>query len=319
MNGGYLIRRLLQMAPLLIGVSILGFALMQLAPGGPTAVYAMNPNVTAEDLERIKESWGLNEPLHVQYLTWAGNMARGDWGRSYRGGALVRDLVVERIPATIELMGSAYLIALLLGFAVGTLGALRQYSVFDYLATTGALVALSIPTFWFGLMVIFIFAEQLGWIPSGGTQSLTSGGGGVLDRLHHLVAPALVLGLVLTAQWSRYFRSSLLEVVHQDYVRTAHAKGLQPGCVLRGHILRNAVLPIIALAGVQLPAVFSGALVAESVFGWAGMGRLFLDALTYRDYPVLMALLMITAMLVVVGNLIADLAISGIDPRIRIR
>lgn len=319
MNGGYLIRRLLQMAPLLIGVSILGFVLMQLAPGGPTAVYAMNPNVTAEDLERIKESWGLNEPLHVQYLTWAGNMAGGDWGRSYRGGALVRDLVVERIPATIELMGSAYLIALLLGFAVGTLGALRQYSVFDYLATTGALIALSIPTFWFGLMVIFIFAEQLGWIPSGGTRSLTSGGGGALDRLHHLLAPALVLGLVLTAQWSRYFRSSLLEVVHQDYVRTAHAKGLRPGRVLRGHVLRNAVLPIIALAGVQLPAVFSGALVAESVFGWAGMGRLFLDALTYRDYPVLMALLMITAILVVVGNLVADLAISGIDPRIRIR
>ncbi len=319
MNSAYLIRRLLGMIPLLLGVSVLGFALMHLAPGGPTALYTLNHNVTAEDIERIKEAFGLNEPLHVQYLTWAGNMFSGDFGNSFRGGAEVRGLILERVPATIQLMGTAYALAILVGFAVGSLGALRQYSVFDYLATGGALVALSIPTFWFGLMVIFVFAEKLGWIPSGGTQTLGSGGGGLLDRLHHLLAPALVLGLVLTAQWSRYFRSSLLEVVGQDYVRTAHAKGLGFPAVLRRHVLRNAVLPIIALAGVQLPAVFSGALVAESVFGWAGMGRLFLDALTYRDYPVLMAMLMITAFLVVLGNLIADLALGLIDPRIRVQ
>ncbi len=319
MNSAYLIRRLLGMIPLLLGVSVLGFALMHLAPGGPTALYTLNPNVTAEDIERIKEAFGLNEPLHVQYLTWAGNMFSGDFGNSFRGGAEVRGLILERVPATIQLMGTAYALAILVGFAVGSLGALRQYSVFDYLATGGALVALSIPTFWFGLMVIFVFAEKLGWIPSGGTQTLGSGGGGLLDRLHHLLAPALVLGLVLTAQWSRYFRSSLLEVVGQDYVRTAHAKGLGFPAVLRRHVLRNAVLPIVALAGVQLPAVFSGALVAESVFGWAGMGRLFLDALTYRDYPVLMAMLMITAFLVVLGNLIADLALGLIDPRIRVQ
>ena len=319
MNSGYLVRRLLQMVPLLLGVSVLGFALMHLAPGGPTALYTLNPNVTAEDIERIKEAFGLNEPLHVQYLTWAGNMFSGDFGNSFRGGAEVRGLILERVPATIQLMGTAYALAILVGFAIGALGALRQYSVFDYLATGGALVALSIPTFWFGLMVIFVFAEKLGWIPSGGTQTLGSGGGGLLDRLHHLLAPALVLGLVLTAQWSRYFRSSLLEVVGQDYVRTAHAKGLGFRAVLRRHVLRNAVLPIVALAGVQLPAVFSGALVAESVFGWAGMGRLFLDALTYRDYPVLMAMLMITAFLVVLGNLLADLALGLIDPRIRVQ
>lgn len=317
MNSGYLVRRVLQMIPLLLGVSVLGFSLMHLAPGGPTALYTLNPNVTAEDIERIEDAFGLNEPLPVQYATWAGKMFTGDFGNSFRGGAPVLDLVVERIPATLQLMGTAYAVAIVAGFAVGTLGALRQYSVFDYLATGGALIALSIPTFWFGLMVIFVFAERLGWIPSGGTQSLGSGGGGLLDRLHHLVAPALVLGLVLTAQWSRYFRSSLLEVVGQDYVRTAHAKGLLFSVVLRRHVLRNAVLPIIALAGVQLPAVFSGALVAESVFGWAGMGRLFLDALTYQDYPVLMAMLMITAFLVVFGNLLADVALGIVDPRIR--
>lgn len=317
MNSGYLVRRVLQMIPLLLGVSVLGFSLMHLAPGGPTALYTLNPNVTAEDIERIEDAFGLNEPLPVQYATWAGKMFTGDFGNSFRGGAPVLDLVVERIPATLQLMGTAYAVAIVAGFAVGTLGALRQYSVFDYLATGGALIALSIPTFWFGLMVIFVFAERLGWIPSGGTQSLGAGGGGLLDRLHHLVAPAMVLGLVLTAQWSRYFRSSLLEVVGQDYVRTAHAKGLVFSVVLRRHVLRNAVLPIIALAGVQLPAVFSGALVAESVFGWAGMGRLFLDALTYQDYPVLMAMLMITAFLVVFANLLADVALGIVDPRIR--
>jgi peptide/nickel transport system permease protein len=317
-NSGYLIRRLLQMGPLMVGVSMLGFALMQLAPGGPTAVYARNPSVTAEDIARIEEAWGLNEPLPVQYLSWAGNMATGDWGNSYRGGAEVGHLIAERVPATVALMGTAYVLAILLGFVVGSLGALRQYSIFDYLATTGALIALSIPTFWFGLMVIYVFAERLGWIPSGGYKSLGEGGGVLLDRLHHLAAPALVLGLVLTAQWSRYFRSSLLEVIGQDYVRTAHSKGLAFRTVLRRHVLRNAVLPIVALAGIQLPAVFSGALVAESVFGWAGMGRLFLDAMESSDYPVLMAMLMVTSFLVILGNLLSDLALGLIDPRIRL-
>jgi peptide/nickel transport system permease protein len=311
------VRRLLQMVPLLIGISLLGFAMMHLAPGGPTAVYTLNPNVTAEDIARIKEAWGLNDPLHVQYLRWAGNMFTGNFGNSFRGGAAVRDLIAERVPATVELMGTSYAIAVVLGFLIGTLGAFRQYSVFDYLATTGALITLSIPTFWFGLMVIFVFSEKLGLLPSGGTQSLGAEGGGLLDRLHHLIAPAFVLALVLTAQWSRYFRTSLLETKSQEYVRTAQAKGLTDPVVLRRHILRNALLPVIALAGVQLPAVFSGALVTESIFGWAGMGRLFLDALTYRDYPVLMAMLMITAFLVVFGNLLADVALAIADPRLR--
>jgi len=319
MNAAYLIRRVLQMIPLLIGVSLLGFGMMQLAPGGFAALYTLNPSVSSQDIERIKDAWGLNRPLWQQYLTWAGNMFTGNWGHSFRGGAPVTHLIWERVPATVELMGTSYALAIVLGFVIGSLGATRQYSFFDYTATTGALFALSIPTFWFGLMVIYVFAEKLGWIPSGGYQSLREGGGGLGDRLHHLAAPALVLAFVLTAQWSRYFRSSLLDVIHQDYVRTAHAKGLASGHVMRVHVVRNAILPIIALAGVQLPAVFSGALVTESVFGWAGMGRLFLDALTYRDVPVLMALLMVTAVLVVVGNLIADIALGLIDPRIRVR
>lgn len=169
MNLDYLMRRLLQIVPLLIGVSILGFSLMHLAPGGPTAIYATNPSVTAEDIERIKQAWGLNDPMPVQYLRWARKMLVLDFGTSYRGGAEVRTMVADRVPATIQLMGTAYVFAIIVGLGIGTLSALRQYSVFDYLATTGSLIMLSIPTFWFGLMVIFIFAEQLGWIPSGGS------------------------------------------------------------------------------------------------------------------------------------------------------
>jgi peptide/nickel transport system permease protein len=316
-SGALLIRRLLQIVPLLVGVSILGFSMMQLAPGGFTALYTLNPNTRAEDIERIKRVWGLDRPLYVQYLTWARNMFTGTWGNSFRGGAEVRGLIVERVPATLELMGTAYALAMLLGLAIGSLGALRQYSIFDYLATTGSLVALSVPTFWFGLVVIYVFADQLRLIPSGGYQTLGKPSD-LADRLLHLVAPALVLALVLTAQWSRYFRSSILEVMHQDYVRTAHAKGLPPRIVFSRHTLRNALLPIVALAGVELPLAFNGALVTESVFGWAGMGRLFLDALTYRDFPVLMALLMVTAFLVIVGNLIADIATTMLDPRTRV-
>ena len=178
MIAAFLVRRLLQMIPLLLGVSVLGFGMMHLAPGGPLALYTMNPSVTAEDVARIKELWGLNDPVHVQYWRWASNMFTGDFGNSFRGGAEVRGMIIERIPATILLMGTAYVIAIILGFAIGTLGALKQYSIFDYLATTGALVTLSIPTFWFGLMVIFIFSEQLQWIPSGGYKSLAAAGVG---------------------------------------------------------------------------------------------------------------------------------------------
>jgi peptide/nickel transport system permease protein len=208
-------------------------------------------------------------------------------------------------------------IAVVLGVGVGVLGALRQYSVADYLATVGAMLALSIPTFWFGLMVIFLFAERLGWIPSGGRESLGQPFS-LGDRLHHLIAPAAVLGLVLVATWSRYTRAAMLEVINQDYVRTARAKGLTEGRVIAGHAFRNALSPLITLGGIQLPLLFGGALVTESVFTWPGMGRLFVDSLGYRDYPVLMGVLFLTAFLVIAFNLLADVAVAVVDPRVRL-
>jgi len=315
--GAYIVRRLLQAVPLLVGVSVLGFAMMQLAPGGPLAVYTLNPTVSAQDIERIKHIYGLDQPMHTQYLKWASGMFTGNWGYSFFGSRPVREVILERVPATAELMGTAMAFAIVVGVLIGTLGAVKRYSIFDYVATTGAMLALSFPTFWFGLMAIYIFADKLRLFPSGGTMTL-GGAGGLADRLHHLVLPTLVLGLVMVAQWSRYTRSCLLEVLGQDYVRTARSKGLRERFVLFRHAMRNALVPLVVLMGLQLPWLFSGALVTESVFSWPGMGRLFLDALNVRDYPILMAMLMVTAALVIVGNLLADLLAAVVDPRIRL-
>jgi len=313
----YILKRLMQAIPLLIGVSIIGFAMMHLSPGGPLAVYTLNPTITAQDIERIKHVFGLDQPLHIQYLKWAWGIFTGNWGTTFFGGRPVLDVILERMPATFLLMGSGMAVAVLIGMLIGILGAVKRYSVFDYLATTGAMVALSFPTFWFGLMTIFIFALKLRWLPSGGMYTL-GGEEGLLDLMTHLILPTMVLALVLVAQWSRYTRSSFLEVIHQDYIRTATSKGLSRGRILLRHAFPNAVPPLIALAGVQLPWLFSGALVTETIFGWPGMGRLFVDALTMKEYPVLMGMIMITAMAVIIGNLLADVINALIDPRIRL-
>ena len=216
----YIIKRLLQAIPLLIGVSIIGFSMMHLAPGGPLAVYTLNPTITAQDIERIKQVFGLDQPIHIQYIKWAYGIFTGNWGFTFFGGRPVLDVILERFPATLLLMGSGMALAIIIGMLIGILGAVRRYSIFDYLATTGAMVALSFPTFWFGLMTIFIFSLKLGWLPSGGMFTL-GGEEDILDLLKHLILPTVVLALVLVAQWSRYSRSSFLEVIHQDYIRTA--------------------------------------------------------------------------------------------------
>jgi len=313
----FIVKRILQAIPLLIGVSVIGFAMMHLAPGGPLAVYTLNPTITAQDIERIKQVFGLDQPVYIQYLKWAGGMFTGNWGNTFFGGRPVLDVIVERMPATFLLMGSGMSLAVVIGMLIGILGAVRRYSVFDYLATTGAMVALSFPTFWFGLMAIFIFALKLGWLPSGGMYTL-GGDEDLLDLVRHLILPTVVLSLVLVAQWSRYTRSSFLEVIHQDYIRTAKSKGLSAKRVLFRHAFPNALAPLIALAGVQMPWLFSGALVTETIFGWPGMGRLFVDSLTMKEYPVLMGMVMITAIAVILGNLLADVINALIDPRIRL-
>jgi len=313
----YIGKRLLQAIPLLIGVSLIGFGLMHLAPGGPLAVYTLNPTITAQDIDRIRVVLGLDQPVHLQYLKWAAGMFTGNWGNTFFGGRPVLDVILERMPATFLLMGTALALAVTLGIGIGILGALRRHSLFDYLASTGAMIALSFPTFWFGLMAIFVFAVRLGWLPSGGMYELGEEDSPI-DLLRHLILPASVLALVITATYSRYARSAFIEVMHQDFMRTARAKGLRPAAQLLRHAFPNAMKPLIALLGTDLPQLFSGALVTETIFGWPGMGRLFVDALTMKEYPILMGMIMFTAIFVIVGNLLADIAIAWLDPRVRL-
>jgi peptide/nickel transport system permease protein len=312
----YIANRLMQALLLLVIVSALGFAILHLAPGGPLSQFAVSSQMSHEDLVRVTRQLGLDRPLPIQYLDWLGRMLSGDWGRSYRDGDTVLSVIGSHLGATLELMVTATFIAIVLGCWIGVLGAVRRYSLFDSLATVGAMIALSIPTFWFGLVTIYIFSVNLGWLPSGDRQ--TVGDGSLLDLLYHLIAPAMVLALVETAIWGRFMRSSMLEVVNQDYIRTARAKGMPEWRILTTHALRNALLPMITVAGLQFPTLLGGALVTETVFTWPGMGRLFLDSIGYRDYPVVMGILMFSAMMVLIGSLLADILYAVADPRIRV-
>jgi peptide/nickel transport system permease protein len=312
----FLFGRALQSLLLLWLVSMIGFAVLHLTPGGPLSQFALVPGMTQARLAEIAHEMGLDRSLPVQYWEWASRLLTGDWGRSYRDQSPVLDVIGSHLFATLELMATAILIAVLLGVWIGVMGAVRRYSVADMLATVGAMVALSIPTFWFGLVVIYVFSVRLQWLPAG--NMYTVGDGSLLDFLHHLIAPALVLALVEVAVWSRYMRASMIDVINQDYIRTARAKGLPEKRVLIRHALRNALLPMITLAGLELPTLLGGALVTETVFTWPGMGRLFLDSLGYRDYPVVMGILMVSALLVLLGNLLADILCAVADPRIRL-
>jgi peptide/nickel transport system permease protein len=311
---GFLARRFLQALGLLLIVSMIGFAILHLAPGGPLSQFAAGGDMTQADLDRLSEQLGLNRPLPIQYLDWLWRMLRGDWGASYRDQQPVLHVIASHIGATLELMLTSTLLSMLIGAWVGILGAVRRYSLFDSLATVGAMIALSIPTFWFGLVVIYVFSVGLGWLPSG--NRYTIGDGSLINRIHHLIGPCIVLALVSTAVWSRYMRSSMLEVINQDYVRTARAKGVPERQIMLRHAFRNALLPMITITGLHVPTLLSGALVTETVFTWPGMGRLFLDSISYRDYPVVMGILMFTAVLVLLGSLIADLLYGLADPRI---
>lgn len=312
----FLLKRLMQSVMLLVIVSIIGFVVLNLIPGGPMAQFALDPGMTQEDMNRLAEQLGLNRPLWVQYLDWIWRLVQGDWGTSFRDGSPVLDVIGRHVFATLLLMGSSTVIAVAIGTWIGIRGATHRYSAFDYLATVGAMIALSIPTFWFGLIGIYVFSLKLGWLPAG--NMYTIGDGSVLNYLHHLIMPSTVLALVHIAIWSRFMRAATLDAISQEFVKTARAKGVGERRVILKHVVGNALLPMITLAGVQLPSLLTGALVTETVFTWPGMGRLFLDSLGYSDYPVVMGLLIFSAILTIAGNLIADIVVALVDPRIRL-
>lgn len=314
--GRYVTRRLIQAIPLLLGISLISFGILKAVPGGPTAAYEGNPNFTDEDLRRLEAAFGLDQPVHVQYLNWLTHFVQGDWGYSYSGGQPVLQLILERLPNTLYLTIVAYLVVLLIAVPIGVLTATRQYSWFDHIVTGSTFAFLSTPTFWLGLLLLLFFGLQLRWLPLGGIQTLGTDFS-LVDRLRHLILPVATLALVQIGSYTRFLRASMLETIHQDFMRTARAKGLVERVVVRRHALKNAAIPLVTVAALDLPDLFAGALVTEQIFGWPGMGRLFWDSATRFDYPVLMGILAITSILIVLANLLADVVYGYLDPRIR--
>jgi len=314
----YLVRRLLQAIPTLWAVSVVMFGIIHLAPGGPMAMYAMAPNVDQAELDRIQERLGLNDPLPIQYARWLKGMVTGDWGLSYKFGRDVAAVVGARIWPSVQLVGASLIIALLFSIPFGVFTALNRNSFVQYIANAVAMLGVSIPTFWLGLVVLLYFSVKIRVIPSGGMMTIGMEGFALGDRLWHLLPPACVLATLYIAGWSRYVRSSMLEVMNEDYIRTARSKGITERRVIYRHALKNALLPLITLVGLQGGRLIGGAMITEVVFAWPGMGRLLAESLSGRDYPVLMACFMLMSVLVVFGNLAADMGYALVDPRIRL-
>jgi peptide/nickel transport system permease protein len=310
----FLFRRLLGAIPLLLAVAVLSFVFMQLAPGGPDALFARNGRMTQEQLQAVRHNMGLDRPVHEQLVIWLGNLARGNLGISYTQYRPVSEVIWDVVPNTLLLMGTGMMISLAAALIFGVLAARRPGGFFDSLTSFISYFGLAMPVFWFGLMLQLLFAVHLGWLPSAGMQS--AAGGGALDVARHLALPAFTIAIGSIAGWSRYVRSSTIESLSQDYVRTGRAKGIDEQRVLLGHVLRNALIPFITVVGIDVPLYLTGAVLTETVFSWPGMGRLFFDALTVRDYPILMGILLLGAVLIVLGNLIADILYGVLDPRI---
>lgn len=308
-------RRLLLTIPILFFVTLLNFLIMTLAPGSPLDAY-MNPYATADDMARKKEALGLDKPAWEQYVTWVGHAFSGDLGYSYSTYEPVTKILGNRIGPTLLLMGLAMIVAYLIAIPLGILSARKQYSLFDHSITGLSFIGISVPSFFFGLFGIYLFSLQLHWLPTGGMFSLGRGGD-FLDRVRHLILPVLVLALAIAGKMVRYVRASMLDVLNQDYLRTARAKGLAEPSVIGRHALKNALIPIITVIGLDIPLLIGGAVVTEQIFQWPGIGQLTIQAIGARDYPVLMAINLLSAIFVIVANLATDIAYRVVDPRIK--
>jgi peptide/nickel transport system permease protein len=341
----YIARRLLQAIPMLFLLSVLLFALVNIAPGGPLAGHGRSRRINPEKAEQLKRQFGLDKPLPVQYLVWLiGNdwmqvdldgdgspdsygarkgILRGDFGFSFRSRKPVIEEISERLGNTIYLMSITLLVVALVAIPVGVLSAIKQYSWFDIIATTLSFMGQAIPEFWFGLILIIVFYTWLNnpftgeaLLPAGGIQSL-GGDFSLADRARHLILP-VTMGMVGWVAWySRFLRSSMLDVIHQDYIRTARAKGQKERIVMMGHALKNALIPLVTLFALDFPYIFAGSIYVELIFSWPGISRLYYDAAVHRDYPILMAILIIGAGLIILCNLLADIAYAYLDPRVR--
>jgi len=322
----YILRRLLGAIPLLLGIATLIFFVLALAPGDPTAAY-LNPNIPADVLEQLRRNFGLDQPIYVRYVKWLGSFLTGNFGYSFAQSRPVADILLEALPNTLVLCGVALVLMFIAGILLGIVQAVRQYSLLDGFLSVSSLFFYSMPSFWLALMMMLIFslkAHQWGWpiaLPPTGITSVDyeflGFAGKLRDRIAHLILPAMTLTLSLAAGVARYTRGQMLEVIRQDYIRTARAKGLPERTVIMKHALRNSMIPIVTLLGLYLPFLFSGTVFVEVIFAWPGMGRVIMDAIFMRDYPLVMAATFLFAVMVVIGNLIADVLYAVVDPRIR--
>jgi len=314
----YLIRRILGLGPLLIGISMISFAMMFMAPGGPTSVFlASSHPMSPVEIANIRHNLGLDKPWYVQYFLWLLNMLHGNFGYSFTDGRPVLTKILEKVPVTALLIGVSFFFTILIAIPVAVYSAVHKNSLFDYVATAVAFIGYGAPTFWLGIELIQLFSVKWHVLPDAGLQSIDATGLDISDVARHLVLPVATLTLVSLASWIRFQRSSMLEVLGEDYIRTAAAKGLSRNVVIFKHAFRNALLPLITLLGLYLPALLTGAYFVEIVFTIPGMGYLGLTAIFERDYPTVMGTTVISALLVVIGNLLADIGYAAADPRIR--
>ncbi|ABY35985.1 MAG TPA: ABC transporter permease [Chloroflexus aurantiacus] len=319
----YLLRRLLQAVLTLFVVSLILFGLISVTPGGFMTVYAEKSDMTAADLARIRANLGLDDPVPIRYVKWLGNLLKGDWGRSLTSKRPVLEEIGSRLPNTLLLMSLMLICTLLVAIPLGILSAIRQYSWLDNVLTTIAFAGQSLPVFWFGLLLIIVFSVLLRG-PDG--KPLLPGSGmytlgepfSLWDRIRHLILPVTMLTFVSAAEYMRYMRSAMLDVIHEDYIRTARAKGIQEWVVIYKHALRNAIIPLVTLLSLDLPSLFAGALFTETIFAWPGIGRLYFTAALKNDYPLVMAILTIYSALIILSNLLVDLIYAMLDPRIRL-
>jgi peptide/nickel transport system permease protein len=318
--GRYLLRRLLIAVPSLLGISIVLFAVLALAPGDPFGELASNPNVPPEVAAALRTKFGLDDPIALRYLHWLWAMLHGDWGFSFVSRMDVDTLILQRLPATLLVIGSSQVVALLIALPVGVYSALRPYSIFDQTANLLAFVGFSLPTFFTGLLFILLFSIYLDWLPFVYRTDLgASGWHWYWEQFKQAVMPVMVLALLQAASWTRYVRSSMFEVVRLDYVTTARAKGLPERTVVVKHVVRNALIPVVTLVALQMPAVFGGAIVTEQIFRIPGIGSLLISSILANDTPVIMGVTFVFACLVIFFNLIADILYGWLDPRIAYR
>jgi peptide/nickel transport system permease protein len=313
--GTYIIRRLLAAIPTLIVISMVIFSILKLAPGDPMSEFAANPSVPPEVRENIRQQLGLNDPIPVQYYKWATSWIQGDWGYSFKSRSPVRDWVAQRIPTTLFVMGMAFLLGLLIALPIGILAAVKQYSIFDNIATTFAFFGFSVPTFLSGLVFMLVFAINLRWFPI--VYQAPGGSEGLLYSLKSAAMPVMVLGLFTGARLMRFTRASMLENIRLDYVRTARAKGMKERAVIGTHVVRNALIPVVTIIALELPGIFGGAVVTEQIFRVNGIGDLLITSIRGSDVPVVMAIVFIISILVVLSNLLADVVYGILDPRIK--